>query len=101
MNTLVKIARSNEVKERTGTGKQVNGLDIALFRHEGQIFALQNRCPHQGAPIHPGFVRDGCVVCPHHGWSFQLKNGEFTHNSLVKIKTFPAREENGFVFIET
>jgi nitrite reductase/ring-hydroxylating ferredoxin subunit len=101
MRMMLKVAKSKEVKERVGTGKQVNGLNIALFRHDGRVFALQNSCPHQGAPIHLGFVRDGCVVCPHHGWSFRLDTGEFTHNNLVKIKTYPAREEDGYIFIET
>jgi nitrite reductase/ring-hydroxylating ferredoxin subunit len=99
MSTFIRIARSSDVKERFGTGKELNGISVALFRHKGRVYALHNSCPHQGAPIHPGFVRDDCVVCPHHGWTFRLEDGAFIHNDMLRIRTYPVKEEDGNIFI--
>jgi NAD(P)H-dependent nitrite reductase small subunit len=100
MSGFVKIAKSSEVKKHYGSAKQIGETHIALFRDSGKIYALCNRCPHQGAPIHMGFIRDGCVVCPQHGWSFRLEDGAFTHNEHVKIKTYPVKEEHGLIFVK-
>jgi nitrite reductase/ring-hydroxylating ferredoxin subunit len=94
------IARSSEVKERFGTGKHIDGLYIALFRNKGQVYALKDSCPHQGAPIHQGMIREGCLVCPQHGWTFRLEDGAFTHNEMVRIKTYPVEEKDGNIFID-
>ena len=52
-------------------------VDIAVFKVNGEIFVLNNVCPHQHTSvIYDGFVEDGCVVCPAHGWMFNLKTGK-------------------------
>ena len=95
----VKAASSGQVKERFGYGVRLNNISIALFRHQGKVYALKNKCSHQGAPIHEGYVRDGYAVCPHHQWQFRLNNGAFINNELIKLKTYPVREENGIVHV--
>ncbi len=42
---------------------------------DGRRFELDRRCPHQGADLSHGSLEDGCVVCPRHGWRFDLSNG--------------------------
>ncbi len=45
---------------------------VVLFRDEaGRLAALVDRCPHRGVALSLGQVRDGCVVCPFHGWEFE------------------------------
>ena len=41
----------------------------------GARFELDRRCPHQGADLSHGSLEDGCVVCPRHGWRFDLSDG--------------------------
>lgn len=53
-----------------------NGLEIALFKLEGKIHALENVCPHQGGPLGEGDIVNGCVTCPWHGWRFDIKSAE-------------------------
>jgi len=100
MSGFKNIARSDEVRERFGTGKRLENHEIALFRDQGKVYALRDRCPHQGAPIHHGHIREGYVVCPHHGWNFRLTDGSFSHNEMVRIKTFPVIEEDGIIRIK-
>lgn len=41
----------------------------------GEAFAVPDHCPHAGVPLSEGFVEDGQLVCPMHGWAFELPSG--------------------------
>ncbi len=51
------------------------GQEIALFNVNGDIYALDNACPHMEGPLGEGDVKEGCVTCPWHAWQFDLKTG--------------------------
>jgi nitrite reductase/ring-hydroxylating ferredoxin subunit/uncharacterized membrane protein len=56
-----------------GTGPyvaEVAAVPIVLFRSEGRIVALADRCTHRGGPLHEGTVDGGCIKCPWHGSVF-------------------------------
>jgi nitrite reductase/ring-hydroxylating ferredoxin subunit len=62
------------INDPNGTGRVV---DIAVFKVNGDIFIVNNTCPHQHTSvIYDGFIENGCVVCPAHGWMFNLKTGK-------------------------
>jgi nitrite reductase/ring-hydroxylating ferredoxin subunit len=72
-----KICKVSELKENQGKRFLVNDVDIAVFKVNGEIFVLNNVCPHQHTSvIYDGFIEDGYVVCPVHGWMFSLKTGK-------------------------
>jgi len=60
-----------------GTCQSVEVLDygIALFNLDGDIYALDNTCPHAGGPLGEGSVEGDLVECPWHGWKFHIKTG--------------------------
>ena len=98
---FAEAASSTQVKEGRGRAVQVNGKKIALFRHEGKVFALRDSCPHQGAPLSDGYVEDGCAVCVHHEWKFRLEDGAFDHNELIKLPVFPVEERDGKIYVKS
>jgi nitrite reductase/ring-hydroxylating ferredoxin subunit len=51
------------------------GVDIVLVRERGSVYALLERCAHQGGPLHEGRIEDGCVVCPWHSSRYRLIDG--------------------------
>ncbi|MGH2554825.1 MAG: Rieske 2Fe-2S domain-containing protein [Actinomycetota bacterium] len=51
------------------------GADILLYRSNGAIQALANRCSHRGGPLHKGKFENGCVTCPWHLSTFRLEDG--------------------------
>jgi nitrite reductase (NADH) small subunit len=53
------------------------GFDpVAVFRtHDGQVFALVDRCPHKGGPLSQGIVFGHSVACPLHNWTISLQDG--------------------------
>ena len=66
-----------ELNEKEGKRFIVKDTEIAVFKFEDKIYALSNICPHQHtAMIYDGFIEKGCVVCPAHGWMFDIKTGK-------------------------
>jgi len=71
-----KVCPLNQLKDREGKRFIVDDVEIALFKVEGEIFAVSNVCPHQRtALIYDGFIDEGYITCPAHGWIFNLKSG--------------------------
>ena len=99
MEDWIKAAESEDVKEGRGFRVSIDGQDIALFRHKGKIYAYKNSCPHQGAPLHQSHVIEGNIVCIYHGWQFEVENGNFFNNDLIKLKSYPVKENNDGIFI--
>jgi 3-phenylpropionate/trans-cinnamate dioxygenase ferredoxin component len=76
LNEFKKICSVDELKNKEGKRFLVDDVDIAVFKVNDEIFALSNKCPHQQTQlIYDGFIEDNCVVCPAHGWMFDLKTG--------------------------
>ncbi|WP_372863673.1 Rieske (2Fe-2S) protein [Spongiibacter sp.] len=70
------IASLEEVKDGEFLKREVDGQKLLLTRVNGQIAAVENRCPHLGLPLARGKICDGAVTCPFHGSSFDLLSGD-------------------------
>ncbi|MGI8429920.1 MAG: Rieske 2Fe-2S domain-containing protein [Solirubrobacteraceae bacterium] len=68
-------APHDAVPEGTLAHAAVNGADLVLGRHDGEIFALADRCTHRGAPLHEGKLCAGQLVCPWHQSIFRVADG--------------------------
>lgn len=62
---------------------QLDGADIFLYRADGQIFALADRCGHRGGPLHEGDVTGETVTCPWHQSSFALADGAIVRGPAI------------------
>jgi NAD(P)H-dependent nitrite reductase small subunit len=84
-----------------GTQKQVliGDREVALFNVGGAYYAIDDYCPHQGGPLHEGWVQDSVVSCPWHGWCFDLRNGKMTLGDFAAVETFEVRVEGGSIAI--
>jgi len=72
-----RVCKSDELPEKTGRRFFVNDTEIALFKIGGDVFAVSNICPHQhSAVIYDGLIEDDYIICPVHGWKFNLKTGK-------------------------
>lgn len=82
-----------------GSGQTVRVRDtaVALFNLEGEYYAIEDRCPHRGGPLGAGWVEDGQVSCPLHGWAFDIRTGHCLTRSDKPVRAFPTRIAEGFV----
>jgi len=96
-----RLCKSSAVSSRRGTHVYVDiETDIALFRVEETIHAVTNICPHKREPaIFDGFVQDGTVVCPMHGWCFDIRTGKNT-SAGASLTVYPILEHDGWVWLE-
>ena len=78
----------------------MNGEFVAVFRLDDDTFtALEDTCPHAGAPLSDGEVEEGVVTCPLHAWRFDCRTGKWCDNpkSDLGVRTFEVRVEEGDV----
>ncbi|CAA0090574.1 Naphthalene 1,2-dioxygenase/salicylate 5-hydroxylase systems, ferredoxin component [Zhongshania aliphaticivorans] len=68
-------ANLDEIQSDALLSKTINGNKVLFAKVNGQICAVENRCPHLGLPLAKGKICDGAVVCPFHGSSFDLLDG--------------------------
>jgi len=91
-----KICSIKDLHENAGKRFIVNNTEIAVFLIDNKIYALSNICPHQHtALIYDGFIENGYVVCPAHGWMFNLKTGRTSEggSGLEVYKTIVVDEQ--------
>ena len=87
------VARVGEVPEGQGRVFDVDGQMLAVFLDGGHYYAIDDACPHQGAPLSDGIVYDKSVTCTWHGWRFSLEDGRHLEGSRCRVATFPVRVE--------
>lgn len=69
------VADEASVKESEPLLVTSADVEIVLVRERGALYALLERCAHQGGPLHEGRIEDGCVVCPWHSSRYRLSDG--------------------------
>jgi nitrite reductase (NADH) small subunit len=77
MPDFVKLAAVSDLPVRNQAKEfQCGDKMICVANMNGQFFALDNTCAHVGGPLGQGIVHKGKIVCPWHGWAYDLKTGE-------------------------
>jgi nitrite reductase/ring-hydroxylating ferredoxin subunit len=86
---LTKISfRSKELAEGTGKLVRVKGEEMAIFKNNGKLYGIQNICPHEGGQLCNGWIEGDAVVCPLHGYKFNLQTGACSNDPTLKVKVF-------------
>ena len=86
-----------------GKAKTVNveGIDVLLCNVHGTIYAIEDVCTHDGAPLDQGTLEDACVTCPRHGAQFDVTTGEaITLPAVMPVMTFPVRIDGDEIVVE-
>ena len=76
------------------------GHAIAVFHHDGQVYAVDNRCPHMGFPLDRGSVSDGILTCHWHHARFDLSSGGTFNPFADDVRSFPVSVVDGEVWID-
>ncbi|PSP95390.1 ferredoxin [Halobacteriales archaeon QS_4_62_28] len=87
----------------TESGREVvsvGGHTIALFHHDGEVYAVDNRCPHMGFPLSKGTVDDGLLTCHWHHARFELACGDTFDVWADDVQTFPVEVRDGDVSVD-
>jgi nitrite reductase/ring-hydroxylating ferredoxin subunit/uncharacterized membrane protein len=69
------VAAETEVPADAALCVEASGVPVLLSRLPDGIVALADRCTHRGGPLHEGTIAEGCITCPWHGSTFDLRTG--------------------------
>jgi nitrite reductase/ring-hydroxylating ferredoxin subunit len=98
MAEWVSVAQETDVREVLRV--DIGGQPVALFRVDGQVFALHDICSHEYARLSDGELWDDRVYCPKHGSAFDVKTGAVEGlPATAPVKSFPVRVEAGRVYV--
>lgn len=100
MGEFSKVAGVSEIPEGQGKLVHSSDKDIAVFHVAGKFYAMDNGCPHRGAPLAEGELKDNIVVCPWHSWEFDVTTGQSPINPAACVKTYPCKVEGSDVFVQ-
>ncbi|MFC6882573.1 MULTISPECIES: Rieske (2Fe-2S) protein [Actinomadura] len=116
----VLVGSASDFREGDRKLVQVAGRTVGVFRVEGRFYAYENTCLHQGGPVCEGryfpkmtavVTGDGRVlgekydesephlVCPWHGWEFDLRTGEFCGDRSKKLRSYTVETEGDEVYV--
>lgn len=99
--TWIAAGRLDDIPVRGARVVKTTYGNIAVFRTvSGEAFALEDRCPHRGAPLSAGIVHGNAVTCPMHNWVIDLASGEAQGADKGCAKLIPVRIDNGLVFVD-
>ena len=119
---------SNEIHVGTVTdfsdGKRamvrIDGRDVFVFERDGRFHAFENVCPHMGGPVGEGIligkveailgdnqevVRERFsteeihLVCPWHGWEYDIETGECAANRKFRLRRYEAVQRGEDVYV--
>ena len=97
---FVRAARLDDVRDAGRVSVRVAGWSLALFFHDGKVYAVDNRCPHMGFPLHRGAVRDGILTCHWHHARFDLESGGTFDQFADEARVFPVEVRDGEVWVD-
>ncbi len=93
-----------DLVDRKPVRVDLDGSAVLLVRSGDELFAIGNRCSHQGAPLHKGPVRFGgslrTVQCPLHGSTYDLADGRVLRGPATEpVPAYETRVVDGVVEI--
>jgi NAD(P)H-dependent nitrite reductase small subunit len=95
----VRVASVAELpSEGIGHAVKAEGLDIALFRWNEHVYAIEDLCPHLGFPLSEGIMQTGEVICSWHGWHVRLEDGS-CRRERERAKVWECEVREGEVFV--
>lgn len=94
----VPLVRAEDMPPGSVRHIKVGKRDIALARVGDQFFALSNVCRHAFAPLAEGTLDGYELVCPWHGWRYDVRTGTTDHPD-ADVATYEVRERDGYVLL--
>src|SRR3989344_3106122 len=94
-----RVVSLQELEQKTNALFKKGSKHIAVFKVGSDIWAIDNRCPHQGYPLVQGGVEECVLTCNWHNWKFELRTGKRLTGG-DNVRTYPIKVEESFVWVE-
>lgn len=98
---MVFAAKVSELPDWGKKVVRVEGQAILLVKTKGVVYACERECPHQGAPMEGGFLKEaGRISCPRHGYRFDLVSGACEGHPEFTLRLYPAEVRGDDIYVE-
>ena len=98
---FVKVADAETIPIGQGTLVEEGGTAVAVFNAgDGRFYACGAICPHENGPLAEGWLEGEAVVCPWHGFDFDLRTGRCLVDEELAIPVYPVRMSGGSIEVE-
>ena len=94
MSRLISVGRNDELPEGGTKVVTVDEHRVAVVRADGVPYAFEDVCPHMSAPLAEGQLCGKRLVCPWHGWTFDVSTGRCLTVPFVRLRTFEVKVES-------
>lgn len=116
-----RVCAVDEIPDNGGVLADVGDREVGVFKYRGKLLAYDNRCVHMGGPVCSGEILGATrvqlndnqevvgvtldeeemrLVCPWHGWEYDLATGEAAHNHRIRLRRFEVTVEDGIVYVD-
>ena len=82
------------------TARRVDGHDLLLVRHNGVVYAYENRCAHLGVALSEGRLDGYVLTCRAHHWQYDVRSGSGVNPATACLTSFAVKIEDGKVFVD-
>lgn len=99
MRDFVPVASASDIEPGAWQCYRVGEQDVVVFNIDGQFHAIDDTCPHRGAPLSKGFLEGSTVYCALHGWPFDVTTGEMPGAPEICVPRYALKIEDGKILI--
>lgn len=100
MSEWIRLCSASEAPEPGKLGTfAAGGVDVCVANVDGELAAMDNRCPHRQGPLGEGWIEGTSVVCPWHAWAFDCRTGDCPEEKS-HVAVFPLRREGEDVLVD-
>jgi 3-phenylpropionate/trans-cinnamate dioxygenase ferredoxin component len=101
MSDWVDVGDATAAVDGAPLSVEVDGIPIVVVRCGSELYAVEDRCTHDGEPLGGAEVEACQIICPRHGAHFCLKTGEaLTPPAYEPVRTYKVREQDGRILVE-
>lgn len=97
------------LKDKKKMNVTINYQDILLVYSKGEVFAIMDKCPHRGVPLHTGKIEDNTIKCKDHGLAISLESGAVLSERQINflrldkysrsVRTYKVEIDEGNVYV--
>jgi 3-phenylpropionate/trans-cinnamate dioxygenase ferredoxin subunit len=94
----IRVAPASDIAPGDYASAEVDGAFVAVYNIDGEFFAIDDVCTHDGGGLAGGEIVDHQVICPRHGARFCLRTGQaLTPPAYEPVHSYPTRVVDGYV----